>query len=1297
MHDGRWKNPMAPPHAAAADPRTADRRGGKTLAVTNLLARYPWVVMGAIFAGFVLLAYVGFGVIGFTVVSAPLRDWGHSTTEIADAMQDIEDRIENAGWQGEGPVDLLRSKRLDYYSFVFKTKHDADAVFTVANVRWMKYVEEHIRRHIDFKHHCRLNWYAEGSLCPGIDCPWYIPAWDVTVNRPLPDGSRLVCASPLLESPAYFLYNTEWVITEANGTATACGEAAMVASPALRTRCLRLALPGYLPRAALEAGGVEPTQYMLDFFVEVAGLVVAGGDARAGSIGYLEGFFGKARGASFGTGVTKSLIDFGGPVELSDPDQHAPCHEAANQSACAAVTNCAWVGWAGVHRNATGCAPLQYSRVSGAWDSILNDDQTEDLGDYFTGEVVDFVLGDAQDGPIDVLFACAGVMEDLFNDILVRDMLLSMGSFFFVYLYMQIHTGSFMLASLGLLQVIMSFPIAYFFYYTVFQVKGFFPFSTLTTYIMLAIGADDLFVFFDNWTHAGAYFKHPVDLPTRLCRCWKSAGKAMAVTSVTTMAAFAASMTSPLIEISTFGLFAALLVFFDYLLCMTFFAASIVAYHRTFEHTVGCCCCGESACGALFNCCTCFTTLLQPHDDEHPACLEAKLTRERTPLSLAGHVGGPEKQPGSRESGESAAAGRAAAAGCDSFKADPGYRARVRGAWGMLVGGAAVYAAGFAALQADTTPPKESQQYLLWILILVSGLAILCASANAFRSSTDRLRMLSRGEPANAFRSFVNGRVAPFLSGMVDPSTSEDHDTSGSPAMDRIRASPVVWTCLRSSPVVVLVVLWVVMVAGAAKLSPTSKVDELLPSWHPYQRFVRSQTRDFEVDAKDDIYAVKLIFGLDPSRPIDRAGFDEYDIQDKGTAVLSRFPGKTAAFTSPEFQRFGVALCEEVVRASRQGALLQRVPAAGGAGEQCCLPRGFRDWRNARGLAWPVVDPDESLAALRSFVGEAAANRTGFGANGTFTAASDRYDDKVLFSSGPDGAADGVELMFLTFNTSLRTFNNAYRELKDWYDAWDAFTDEINSGAQPWAAAIYGAGQNPWRGQVLQSSDVWPWMHVQKVLVDGAYQGTAISLGLAAFFVLLATMNVLVCALVLLELIGVVGCVMGMIYYIGWEMSMVESVSVTILVGISVDYVVHYAIHYSLTKAPPADELATRYHATERQYKAYFTVTEMGPTVLGGAATSVGATLVLFCTWIQFFYKFGAIFLMTIVFSFVWALLFFVPLLSYVGPQGDFASFRPLIRKAAALCCSRDGSPHTRKEGEEGCRDNDSNPASIQH
>jgi hypothetical protein len=84
-------------------------------------------------------------------------------------------------------------------------------------------------------------------------------------------------------------------------------------------------------------------------------------------------------------------------------------------------------------------------------------------------------------------------------------------------------------------------------------------FHIITMFIILGIGADDLFVFYDAW-RLTAFSPYP-SLAHRLNEAYSKSCKSMFITSLTTAVAFTASALSPLLATKSFGVFAAILVF----------------------------------------------------------------------------------------------------------------------------------------------------------------------------------------------------------------------------------------------------------------------------------------------------------------------------------------------------------------------------------------------------------------------------------------------------------------------------------------------------------------------------------------------------------------------------------------------------------------------------------------------------------------------------------------------------------------------------------------------------------------
>jgi protein dispatched 1 len=154
------------------------------------------------------------------------------------------------------------------------------------------------------------------------------------------------------------------------------------------------------------------------------------------------------------------------------------------------------------------------------------------------------------------------------------------GSILFVLMVMTIHTRSVAIACCGMLQILMSFPVTYFFYRIVLSIEHFGTLQVLAVYVILGIGADDIFVLYDAFMQAPS--EGGVDgftLAHRISWAMRRAVSAMSATSITTFFAFVVTAVSPVINIRCFGMFAGLMVIFNFLLSITVTPCLIILVH----------------------------------------------------------------------------------------------------------------------------------------------------------------------------------------------------------------------------------------------------------------------------------------------------------------------------------------------------------------------------------------------------------------------------------------------------------------------------------------------------------------------------------------------------------------------------------------------------------------------------------------------------------------------------------------------------------------------------------------------
>ena len=118
-------------------------------------------------------------------------------------------------------------------------------------------------------------------------------------------------------------------------------------------------------------------------------------------------------------------------------------------------------------------------------------------------------------------------------------------------------------------------------------------------------------------------------------------------------------------------------------------------------------------------------------------------------------------------------------------------------------------------------------------------------------------------------------------------------------------------------------------------------------------------------------------------------------------------------------------------------------------------------------------------------------------------------------------------------------------------------------------------------------------------------------------------------------------CVVGLIPMIGWNLGVMESINLTLVVGLSVDYAVHLADGY------------VRCEYSDRTRRVKHMLGNVGVSVLAGAATTLGASAFMLGSRILFFFQFGIFIFCTIGFSIVYALIVFTIVIGLIGPEGD--------------------------------------------
>jgi len=128
------------------------------------------------------------------------------------------------------------------------------------------------------------------------------------------------------------------------------------------------------------------------------------------------------------------------------------------------------------------------------------DQQQLDFGDAIQ-EFAEFVVAELAaedgDGDVQVLIFGAQVAQQQRQSIIQTDILWAGASVAFVLLYLGVHTTSPFLGLTGMFQILISLPTAIFIYRIVLGIDFFQALHALAIFVILGIGADNIFVFID--------------------------------------------------------------------------------------------------------------------------------------------------------------------------------------------------------------------------------------------------------------------------------------------------------------------------------------------------------------------------------------------------------------------------------------------------------------------------------------------------------------------------------------------------------------------------------------------------------------------------------------------------------------------------------------------------------------------------------------------------------------------------------------------------------------------------------
>ena len=403
---------------------------------------------------------------------------------------------------------------------------------------------------------------------------------------------------------------------------------------------------------------------------------------------------------------------------------------------------------------------------------------------------------------------------------------------------------------------------------------------------------------------------------------------------------------------------------------------------------------------------------------------------------------------------------------------------------------------------------------------------------------------------------------------------------------------------------------------------PTLPEFQLFESMHPFERydFVYKDLFWFEKEKSGSLYAhmpITVVWGI---KPTDNG--DYFDPENKGTLVYD----DNFNIAHPDSQRWLMHFCSSL----RNQSFYFPTP---GLHVEACFIESFKKWMESRECEDSYSGADLSPCCKRtSFPYPASVFKTCLKEGITqlhkeFPTFFQKWKPGPRFS----GEDNNVVAAIVEFDSTY-TFSYSYDEIYEFESAVQSWINKELKAAPP---GMRGA----WFTSYLEFYE----------LQNNLARGTPIALGLAIIIatcvMFLTTQNLLISVYAILSISGTICVTIGALVLMGWQLNILESVILSVAVGLSIDFTVHYGVAYRI--APDSD----------RESRVVFSLARMGSAISMAALTTFIAGGLMLPSTILSYKQMGTFLMLIMVISWTYSTFFFQSLCRTIGPEGRKGQF----------------------------------------
>ncbi|XP_064490316.1 protein dispatched homolog 1-like isoform X2 [Ornithodoros turicata] len=408
---------------------------------------------------------------------------------------------------------------------------------------------------------------------------------------------------------------------------------------------------------------------------------------------------------------------------------------------------------------------------------------------------------------------------------------------------------------------------------------------------------------------------------------------------------------------------------------------------------------------------------------------------------------------------------------------------------------------------------------------------------------------------------------------------------------------------------------------------PESKEFQILSANHPFERYdlVFKKKFWFEKARSQDPFhklPIRIVWGV---LPIDTGNY--LDPFDRGTLVLD----PTFEPALPESQEWLLSFCKRL----RNQSFYR--PTHHAALYSSCIIETFKSWMERRCVdSFKQVDRSPCCESSRFPYSEAIFNLCLRRAITNLHHTPGYYF--VPGVAGPRFLRSGQVGAVVIEYDSVYTYSNSHAEMHKFRTEVENWVSKETKGAPP-------GMRNGWFTSELEFYDL------QSSLSRGTLVAMGVAVSVSFVALLMTTLNLLISLYAIITIAFIIFTTVGSLVLLGWKLNVLESITVSVAIGLAVDFTIHYGVAYRLSSQE------------DRESSVIQSLSRIGSPVAMAAFTTFLAGALMFPSVVLAYLQVGTFLMLVTGVSWTYSTFFFQSLLSLAGPQRghlqlDYPSFR---------------------------------------